>query len=122
MYGVSNMSDNTLKTFTAPNSDQIITFETDEVTSLCPFEFGGPDYYTVTIMYELNDKCIESKSLKKYFESLRNRELTAEQLADDVYTVVSDAIGHEQCYISVEQSIRGGITETVEVGNVEISN
>ncbi len=40
-----------LETFAAPECEaqSVYTFETDELTALCPFEFGGPDFYELTI-------------------------------------------------------------------------
>ena len=103
--------------FEAPETSQITTFETDELTALCPFEFGGPDHYDLTIRYEADEYCLESKSLKLWVESYRNEEITAERLADELYHDISEAIAPERLYVRLEQARRGGIEETVEVGD-----
>lgn len=109
-----------LNTFNAPDRPQVATFQTDELTALCPFDFGGPDFYTLTLRYEPDKLAIESKSLKQYVESWRGREITAEELADIIYTDVRDAINPTRLYVRLEQARRGGINETVEVGDIEL--
>jgi 7-cyano-7-deazaguanine reductase len=104
-----------IERFEAPETDQITTFQTDELTALCPFEFGGPDHYTLTIRYEADQHCLESKSLKLWLESYRDREITAEGLAEELYRDIHGAIEPKRLYIRLEQARRGGITETVEV-------
>jgi len=91
----------------------VYTFETDEVTALCPFDFGGPDYYEFTLKYVPSEDCVESKSLKKFLESYRDVEITAEGLGAEMYDAISTTITPEKMYIRLEQARRGGIEETV---------
>lgn len=108
-----------LDVFDAPESDinQIYTFETDEVTALCPFDFGGPDFYKFTLRYVPDGLCIESKSLKKYIESFRTTEITAEELGSEMYEAFDGIMQPQHMYIRLEQARRGGIEETVEFGD-----
>jgi 7-cyano-7-deazaguanine reductase len=106
----------TLETFESPG-DHIATFETDELTACCPFEFGGPDFYELTIRYRPDELCVESKSLKLWLQSFRDREITAESLAVEIHKTVAAAIDPEALYVRLEQARRGGIEETVEVGD-----
>jgi len=106
-----------LDSFPAPEKSHIATFQTDELTALCPFEFGGPDHYSVTIRYEASNLSLESKSLKKWMESQRGREISAEVLATELYTDIDGEIEPTRLYIRLEQARRGGIEETVEVGD-----
>jgi len=107
--------------FESPDTNQITTFETDELTALCPFDFGGPDYYALTIRYEAKEYCLESKSLKLWLESYRDKEITAEELADELYQDINEAIEPVRLYVRLEQARRGGIQETVEVGSRDLS-
>jgi len=102
-------------------SGLVCTFTTDELTAHCPFEFGGPDYYDLTIKYETNGHTVESKSLKKWLESYRGTEISAEDLGKEIHDVVNETIEPDTLYIRLEQARRGGIEETVEVGNRELS-
>lgn len=72
---------NLLERFPAPTriahlnpslSDQSINLTTPEFTSLCPIT-GQPDFATIKIKYTPNKWCVESKALKLYFLSFRNR-------------------------------------------------
>ena len=112
------MSD--LERFDAPHVNQITTFQTDELTARCPFDFGGPDHYDLTIRYEADEYCVESKSLKVWLESYRDTEITAEELAEEIHATVADTIDPARLYVRLEQARRGGIEETVEVGNTNL--
>ena len=114
---MTDTSTDGIERFEAPEAEQITTFETDELTALCPFDFGGPDHYDLTIRYEADDYCLESRSLKLWLESYRDEEITAERLADELYRDIKNAIAPERLYVRLEQARRGGIEETVEVGD-----
>jgi 7-cyano-7-deazaguanine reductase len=108
-----------LETFDAPDSDkdQVYTFETSELTSKCPFDFGGPDFYDFTLRYTPQDKCIESKSLKQYLQSFRDVGITAEELGSQMFSDFDELLEPEAMYVRLEQARRGGIQETVEFGD-----
>src|SRR3954469_6803074 len=81
--------------FPAPNT-QLVTLMGTEFTSICP-KTGQPDFGSVTIEYEPNTLCIESKALKYYLWSYRNEgafcEALAAQIADDVvYAIAPHAV------------------------------
>lgn len=113
-----------LDVFEAPESDanQVCTFETSELTALCPFDFGGPDFYEVRLQYVPNDVCLESKSLKKYLESFRDVEITAEELGAEMFAAFNETTDPEQMYLRLEQARRGGIEETVEFGDPSLDS
>ena len=98
-----------LETFPAPEFVDVVTLTSDEVTSLCPVT-GQPDWETVTIEYVPNGLCIESKSLKLYFWSLRNEGAFCEALAAQIATAVFEAAHPSRCTVTVVQKPRGGIT------------
>ncbi|MFW6017081.1 MAG: preQ(1) synthase, partial [bacterium] len=51
--------------FKAPEKCDLVKFETEEFTSICP-KTGQPDFSSVIIKYRPDKYCIESKSLKYY--------------------------------------------------------
>ena len=55
-----------------PENDYMVTFSCPEFTSLCPIT-GQPDFARIIINYIPNEKMVESKSLKLYLFSFRNR-------------------------------------------------
>lgn len=105
-----------LERFESPGQ-HIATFTTDELTALCPFDFGGPDFYSLTLVYQPDQYVIESRSLKQYLESYRDKQLSAEAIAVQIHTDVIDTVEPKSAYVHLEQARRGGIDETVEVGN-----
>jgi len=103
-----------LKTFENPKKEMTYTviFSTKELTALCPLT-GMPDYYTLEISYQPDEKCIESKSAKFYFHSFRDMgmfiEALTNKIADDWQKVCNPK------YIKVVNTMnaRGGIPITV---------
>lgn len=108
-----------LEAFESPPG-QTVTFTTDELTALCPFDFGGPDFYELTLRYESAGLTVESRSLKQYIEAWRDSEISAEELAQAIYDDVETAAAPRRLYVRLEQARRGGIEESVEVGDVDL--
>ena len=81
---------------------------TDEVTSLCPVT-GQPDISSVEIEYEPDGLCVESKSLKLYLWSFRNRPVFAEALGAEIAAEVQRATRAPLVRVRVRQRPRGGI-------------
>jgi len=97
-----------LECFDAPPSCTRVRFTTDEVTSMCPVT-GQPDFSTVEIDYEPDRRCIESKSLKLYLWSFRDRNVFAEALAAEIAAEVQRAAKPHRVKVVVTQHVRGGI-------------
>ena len=97
-----------LETFAAPSACTRVRFTSDELTSLCPLS-GQPDFNTVEIDYEPNQLCIESKSLKLYLWSFRDKGAFCEQLAADIAAEVHRAAEPFSVRVTVTQHTRGGI-------------
>jgi NADPH-dependent 7-cyano-7-deazaguanine reductase QueF len=117
---MSNSQD-VLRTFGAPPSPSVTTIETEEVTAICPFDYGsGRDFYDLTIRYEPDETAVETKSLRDWLRSMDNEEVTVERYAHRVYTALSDAVDPERLYVRLEQNIRGGLQHTEEVGDVDL--
>ncbi|HEX2381374.1 MAG TPA: preQ(1) synthase [Acidimicrobiales bacterium] len=97
-----------LETFAAPASCTRVRFTSDELTSVCPVT-GQPDFSSVEIDYQPNLRCIESKSLKLYLWSFRDRAAFCEQLAADIAAEVQRAAQPLHVRVTVTQHTRGGI-------------
>jgi 7-cyano-7-deazaguanine reductase len=94
--------------FPAPPTVTKVRFSTDEVTSLCPVT-GQPDISSVVIEYEPDRLCIESKSLKLYLWSFRDRAVFAEALAAEIAAEVQRSTRPRAVCVVVTQHARGGI-------------
>lgn len=100
-----------VEVFPAPKNVSTVTFSTDEVQSFCPVT-NQPDISSVVVEYEPNEFCIESKSLKLYFWSFRNRAVFAEALAAEIAGEVMATAKPHRVRVTLVQHPRGGITIT----------
>lgn len=94
-----------------------ITYRSDEVMGKCPVT-GQPDFYTCEISLAGTEKCIESKSLKLWFQNLMSDSFTkdvgifCEALAVYIRETVCEAVeaGAEAVQVTLTQKSRGGIS------------
>lgn len=84
-----------------------VSYSTKELSALCPVT-GQPDQYELVIGYEVVGRTVESKSLKLYLWSFRDRGIYAEDL---VATIARDLarVLRVTVHASVTQQVRGGL-------------
>lgn len=91
-----------------------VTFECDEVASMCPVT-EQPDLSSVTIRYRPTDgRIIESKSLKLYLWSFRDRGAFCEGMAQEIAQRVWTDAQPAEVTVTVRQALRGGIVTTAQ--------
>ncbi len=98
-----------LECFDAPEHVSTVRFSTDEVMSLCPVT-EQPDISSLVIDYRPDQRCIESKSLKLYLWSFRDRKVFCEALAAEIAGEVVRAADPHEVTVTLRQQPRGGIT------------
>lgn len=81
---------------------------------MCPVT-GQPDISSVSIEYAPKQLCIESKSLKLYLWSFRDRAIFAEGLAEEIAAEVQRATEPRSVRVVVTQHSRGGIVTEATV-------
>lgn len=93
-----------------------VTFVTEELQALCPaVDSVQPDIYTAEIAYTANTHAVESKSLKLWLVTFRDRRIFAEHLAVEIYDMLSiRAPLVKDVSVKLTQNVRGGIVTTVE--------
>lgn len=93
-----------------------VTFRTDELQALCPAVDGiQPDIYAAEIAYTALTHAIESKSLKLWLVTFRDRRIFAEHLAVEIHdTIASHAPAVGDVGVRLTQNARGGIVTVVE--------
>lgn len=94
--------------FPRPDGCTKVRFRTDEVSSVCPVT-GQPDLSSVVIEYIPDARCVESKSLKLYLWSFRNRPIFAEALAAEIAAEIASSAQPRWVEVVVSQRPRGGI-------------
>ena len=97
-----------LECFDAPAHVTTVRFSTDEVMSLCPVT-EQPDISSLVIEYRPDQRCIESKSLKLYLWSFRDRKVFCEALAAEIAAEVVRAADPHDVTVTLRQQPRGGI-------------
>jgi 7-cyano-7-deazaguanine reductase len=98
-----------LECFPAPDGCSRVRFTTEEISSICPVT-GQPDLSSMVIDYLPDERCVESKSLKLYLWSFRDRAVFAEALAAEVAREVMDTARPRWVEVTVTQRPRGGIS------------
>lgn len=105
----------TLETFVNryQKRDYVITFETEDFTSLCPIT-GQPDFAELTIEYIPGERCIETKSLKFYLAAYRNARAFNEEVANRILDDLAAVCEPRRMRVSGHFAPRGGIALSVE--------
>lgn len=104
----------TLDTFASPRPGRpfTITFETEEFTCLCPLT-GQPDFAKLRIQYQPDQLCVESKSLKLYLWSYRDRGAFHEAVTNQILDDLVKALQPQWLRVEGDFLIRGGIRTLV---------
>lgn len=94
-----------------PTRCKFIQYHSDQLTSACPVT-GQPDFYEVTIDIEADGVAIETKTLKLYLETFRDRQIFCEDLAVKLCEDLFAACEPHKCTVTLQQRRRGGIQIT----------
>jgi 7-cyano-7-deazaguanine reductase len=103
-----------LETFESPRPGRPfeVRFETDEFTCLCPMT-GQPDFARLRITYVPDKLCVESKSLKLYLWSYRDRGAFHEAVTNQILDDLAAALEPQWLKVEGDFLIRGGIRSLV---------
>ncbi len=96
-----------------PDRNYLISLDCPEFTSVCPVT-GQPDFGRIVIVYEPDQTCIESKSLKLYLGAYRNQGAFAEQIVNQVRDDLVAVCQPRSLGVTGHFTARGGITIRVE--------
>ena len=97
-----------VEVFPAPANVTWVRFTNDELTSMCPVT-QQPDLSTVVVEYEPDEWCVETKSLKLYLWSFRERAVFAEALAAEIAGELMATARPRWVKVTLTQRPRGGI-------------
>jgi len=96
-----------------PERDYTVTLSTNEFTCVCPMT-GQPDFASITVTYVPDRKIVESKSLKLYFGTYRNRGIFHEHAANLILSDLVQVLEPRSCTVLADFGVRGGIGISVE--------
>lgn len=89
-----------------------ISIRAPEYTSICP-KTGLPDFGTVTIEYEPDERCLELKSLKLYLLAYRQLGIFYENAVNRILRDLVAACDPVWCEVRGEFTPRGGLSSTI---------
>ncbi len=90
-----------------------IMIELPEFSALCP-RSGYPDYAKFYIEYIPNKYVVELKALKLYINSFRNRYISHEESADEVYGVLIKKLEPHYLKLRADFNPRGNVHTVIE--------
>ena len=89
-------------------TDAVVEFSTDELTAICPIT-GQPDFYELKLSYRPGTRLLESKAMKLYLWSYRDRGMFAEDMAAALLEDLVAACDPVEMTVDLTQRVRGGL-------------
>ncbi|MDR0665212.1 MAG: preQ(1) synthase [Helicobacteraceae bacterium] len=97
-----------------PENDYEINISLPEFTALCP-RSGYPDFAMINISYVPDKKVVELKALKLYINCFRNRYISHEAAANEIYNALLTALKPRSLRLTADFSPRGNVHTTIIV-------
>ena len=94
------------------NSKFVCVHVFPELTAMCPIT-RIPDFYTMKLKYEPDERLVELKSLKLFLKSFRNKEILHEEITNEIINRLISAIDPRWAHIEMKVNVRGGIETTI---------
>jgi 7-cyano-7-deazaguanine reductase len=91
-----------------PDADALVELSTNELTAICPIT-GQPDFYELKLSYRPGTQLLESKAMKLYLWSFRDRGMFAEDLAATLLEDLVATCDPAQMTVDLTQQVRGGL-------------
>ncbi|MDR3347284.1 MAG: preQ(1) synthase [Helicobacteraceae bacterium] len=98
----------------APENNYEICITLPEFTALCP-RSGYPDFAVIKVVYVPDQKVVELKALKLYINSFRDRYISHEEAANEIYGVLLDALKPRALKLIADFSPRGNVHTVITV-------
>ena len=98
----------------APRRDYTITHVSEEFTSVCP-KTGHPDFGEVHLRYSPDQRCVELKSLKLYYQAFRNEGIFYEAVTNRIADDLAAAMAPRWLVVETHWKGRGGIRSVIRV-------
>jgi len=100
-----------------PNSNDnryTIKITLPEFSCLCP-RSGYPDYATIVIEYVPDALVVELKALKLYINSFRNRSVSHENSANEIYSLLKSKLNPHHLNVKADFYPRGNVHTIIEI-------
>lgn len=94
--------------------DYVVKVTLPEFTCLCP-RSGYPDFATIYVEYVPDGWVAELKAIKLYINSFRNRYISHENSANEIYTVFEEKIKPKKLKVVADFYPRGNVHTVIEI-------
>ena len=85
-----------------------------EFSCLCP-RSGYPDYATIYLEYMPDKFVVELKAIKLYINSFRDRNISHENTANEIYDILDEKLNPKYMKITADFNPRGNVHTVVEI-------
>ncbi len=99
--------------------DYLIKLTLPEFSCLCP-RSGYPDFATIYVEYTPDEWIIELKAIKLYINSFRNRHISHENGANEIYTLLETKLKPKYLKVVADYNPRGNVHTLIEIESSKI--
>lgn len=92
-----------------------------EFTCLCP-RSGYPDFATIYISYTPDKFVVELKALKIYLNSFRNKSISHENSANEIFDTIYKKINPKWMKLTADFYPRGNVHTVIEIDSKDFEN
>lgn len=100
--------------------DYVIKMTLPEFSCLCP-RSGYPDYATIYLEYTPDAWVVELKAIKLYINSFRDRHISHENSANEIYEVLERKLSPKWMKLTADFNPRGNVHTVIEIDSERIS-
>ncbi len=100
--------------------DYLIKMTLPEFSCLCP-RSGYPDYATIYLEYTPDEYVVELKAIKLYINSFRDRHVSHENGANEIYEVLERKLKPKYMKIVADYNPRGNVHTVIEIDSSKIT-
>jgi 7-cyano-7-deazaguanine reductase len=101
------------------NRNYLIKMTLPEFSCLCP-RSGYPDYATIYLEYTPDKYVVELKAMKLYINSFRNKYISHEDSANEIYEVLQNKIKPKYLKVVADYNPRGNVHTVIEIDSLKI--
>jgi 7-cyano-7-deazaguanine reductase len=104
----------------AHEKNYLIKMTLPEFSCLCP-RSGYPDYATIYLEYTPDKWVVELKAIKLYINSFRDRHVSHENSANEIYDVLEEKLKPKYMKIIADFNPRGNVHTVIEIDSSKIT-
>jgi 7-cyano-7-deazaguanine reductase len=101
------------------DKEYLIKVTLPEFMALCP-RSGYPDFATIYLEYTPDKYVVELKALKLYINSFMTKHISHENVANEIYDVISDRIKPKYMKLTADFNPRGNVHTVIEIDSTKI--